>query len=50
MDENKKRNENASVILMMKMLYKITDKLNTDKNDIYITKHTWNAFFETELE
>jgi nicotinamidase-related amidase len=29
--------------------YKISDKINADKNDIYITKHTWNAFFETEL-
>src|SRR5579875_2677835 len=28
---------------------KITDKINVDKNDIYITKHTWNAFFETAL-
>src|SRR5690242_9121810 len=29
--------------------YNITDKINANKNDIYITKHTWNAFFETEL-
>ena len=29
--------------------YQISDKVNADKNDIYITKHTWNAFFETEL-
>ena len=29
--------------------YKISDKVNADKNDICITKHTWNAFFETEL-
>src|SRR4051812_37437318 len=27
--------------------YKITDKLGTDDDDIFITKHTWNAFFET---
>ena len=31
-------------------LYKITDKLNTHNNDIFITKHTWNAFFETVLQ
>ena len=31
-------------------LYKITDKLNTTNDDIFITKHTWNAFFETELD
>ena len=31
-------------------VYKITDKVNADKNDIYITKHTWNAFFETNLD
>lgn len=30
-------------------IYKISDKVNADKNDIYITKHTWSAFFETEL-
>jgi nicotinamidase-related amidase len=30
-------------------LYKITDKLHTDSSDIFITKHTWNAFFETDL-
>ena len=30
-------------------VYQISDKVNADKNDIYITKHTWNAFFETEL-
>ncbi len=29
--------------------YNITDKINTDKNDVFITKHTWNAFFETQL-
>lgn len=29
--------------------YKISDKVQADKNDTYITKHTWNAFFETEL-
>ncbi len=29
--------------------YQVTDKINANKNDIYITKHTWNAFFETEL-
>jgi nicotinamidase-related amidase len=29
--------------------YKISDKINADKNNIYITKHTWSAFFETEL-
>jgi len=31
-------------------LYKITNKLNTDSGDIFITKHTWNAFFETALQ
>jgi len=30
-------------------LYKITNKLHTDSSDIFITKHTWNAFFETAL-
>ena len=30
-------------------LYKITDKLHTESSDIFITKHTWNTFFETEL-
>jgi len=30
-------------------LFKITDKLHTKDSDIYITKHTWNAFFETAL-
>lgn len=30
-------------------IYQISDKVNADKNDICITKHTWNAFFETEL-
>ena len=30
-------------------LYKITNKLHTDSSDISITKHTWNAFFETAL-
>lgn len=30
-------------------LYKITDKLHTESSDIFITKHTWNAFFETSL-
>ncbi len=30
-------------------LYKITDKLHMESNDIFITKHTWNAFFETSL-
>jgi nicotinamidase-related amidase len=29
--------------------YKISNKINSDKNDICITKHTWSAFFETEL-
>lgn len=29
--------------------YQISDKINADKNDTCITKHTWNAFFETEL-
>jgi nicotinamidase-related amidase len=29
--------------------YKISNKVQTEPNDIYITKHTWNAFFETEL-
>jgi len=29
--------------------YQISDKVNANKNDIYITKHTWSAFFETEL-
>jgi len=31
-------------------LYKITNKLHTDNSDIFITKHTWNAFFETTLQ
>lgn len=31
-------------------LYKITNKLHTDSGDIFITKHTWNAFFETGLQ
>jgi nicotinamidase-related amidase len=30
--------------------YKITDRIHTNENDIYITKHTWNAFFETQLQ
>ena len=30
-------------------LYKITEKLNTQSGDIFITKHTWSAFFETPL-
>jgi nicotinamidase-related amidase len=30
-------------------LYKITDRLGTSSDDIFITKHTWNAFFETSL-
>lgn len=30
--------------------YRITDKINTDQNDIFITKHTWSAFFETPLD
>lgn len=30
-------------------LYQITNKLQTDNSDIFITKHTWNAFFETTL-
>jgi len=30
--------------------YSITDKINANKNDTYITKHTWNAFFETNLD
>lgn len=29
--------------------YRITDKISAGQNDIYITKHTWNAFFETKL-
>lgn len=29
--------------------YKITDKLNTQSTDLRVTKHTWNAFFETDL-
>jgi nicotinamidase-related amidase len=29
--------------------YKISDKVHAEENDIYITKHTWNAFFETAL-
>lgn len=31
-------------------LYKITDKVHTESGDIFITKHTWNAFFETTLD
>ncbi len=27
----------------------ITPQLKTHNNDIFITKHTWNAFFDTEL-
>ncbi len=30
-------------------LFRITDKLHKKDSDIYITKHTWNAFFETTL-
>ena len=30
--------------------YKITDKLHVAESDIRITKHSWNAFFETALE
>lgn len=30
--------------------YKITRKINIDKDDIFITKHTWSAFFETPLD
>ena len=29
--------------------FQITDKLQTADEDIRITKHTWNAFFETNL-
>lgn len=29
--------------------YKITDKIHVQANDLYITKHTWSAFFETPL-
>jgi nicotinamidase-related amidase len=29
--------------------YKISNEVNVQANDIYITKHTWNAFFETPL-
>ena len=29
--------------------YRITNKIDAQENDIYITKHTWNAFFETKL-
>lgn len=29
--------------------YRITDKINITDEDIHITKHTWNAFFETSL-
>lgn len=31
-------------------LFKITDKLHKQDSDIYITKHTWNAFFETPIQ
>jgi nicotinamidase-related amidase len=30
--------------------YKITDQINVKESDIKITKHTWNAFFETKLD
>lgn len=30
-------------------LFKITDKLHKKESDMYITKHTWGAFFETPL-
>lgn len=30
--------------------YKISDKVDVNENDIYITKHTWSAFFETPLD
>ena len=29
--------------------YKLTDQINITETDIHITKHTWNAFFETAL-
>jgi nicotinamidase-related amidase len=29
--------------------YKISNEVNANPNDIRITKHTWNAFFETSL-
>lgn len=29
--------------------YKISGKVHAKENDIYITKHSWNAFFETAL-
>ncbi len=29
--------------------YKLTDEINITRTDIHITKHTWNAFFETAL-
>jgi nicotinamidase-related amidase len=29
--------------------FKISNEVNVQGNDIYITKHTWNAFFETSL-
>lgn len=30
-------------------LFKISDKLHKQDSDIYVTKHTWSAFFETPL-
>ncbi len=29
--------------------YQVTDKIHVEATDIRITKHTWNAFFETAL-
>ena len=30
--------------------FKISKEVDVEENDIHITKHTWNAFFETPLE
>ncbi len=30
--------------------YKLTSEINVSEKDIFITKHTWNAFFETTLD
>lgn len=30
--------------------YKLSDQINIIETDIHITKHTWNAFFETTLQ
>ena len=39
----------AGAVMSMEGAYDITDELQVKPTDIYMTKHTWNAFFETTL-